>query len=189
MSMGAHSRDAKSISDLSLYADQFDHEIVGIEPSAGEMRIVKDKVMPGYSLDDFSLTSGTTSKMLSELDQAINDRKPIVVTLYKPHWAFNVYNLRYLEDPEGLIGDLSDRLYTIVRSSLQSDQPEAYAFLNAISLSPMHLGQLELAIQSADGPSHGVRNWLAGNRAFGSDKSVNKQLVEPWIRNARNAAS
>ncbi|WP_111746493.1 glycine betaine ABC transporter substrate-binding protein [Salinisphaera orenii] len=179
---------AKSISDLTPYGEQFDHKIVGVEPGAGETRIIKNDVMPGYNLDDYTYEAGSTQHMLKKLDQAISEREPIVVALYRPHWAFNVYNLRYLNDPKNLISNLNDRLYTIVRKGLSSDTPEAYALLESINLSPSQLGQLELAIQSADGPTQGVRNWLAGDRAFGSNKSVNKQLVEPWINAARAAA-
>ncbi len=179
---------AQSIGDLSVYDSRFHHRIVGIEPGAGEMRIIKNKVMPAYNLNNYKLTSGSTQSMLKQLGQAINQHQPIVVALYRPHWAFNVYNLRYLKDPKGAISNLHDRLYTITRKGLKKDKPEAYAFLDAINLTPSQLGQLELAIQGADNPNQGVRNWLSGNRAFGANTSVNKQMIQPWIEAAQNAA-
>lgn len=181
--------EAQSIGDLPLYGARFNHKIVGIEPGAGEMRIIKNKVMPAYDLTNYTLTSGSTKSMLNQLDQAIHQHQPIVVALYRPHWAFNVYNLRYLKDPKGAMSNLHDRLYTITRKGLKKDQPEAYAFLKAITFTPSQLGQLELAIQGADNPTKGVRNWLSGNRAFGSNTSVNKQMIQPWIDAAKNAAA
>lgn len=181
---------AQSIADLPAYSQQFGGKIVGIEPGAGEMKIVKNKVMPGYHLkDSYKLVASSTPHMLSELDQAIKHEKPIVVTLYKPHWAFTVYRIRYLNDPKGLISDFNDHLYSIVRRGLQKAKPDAYAFFNAISLTPNQLGQLELAINAAETPEDGVENWLNGNGPFqsGSQNSINRQLVAPWIDAAKRA--
>ncbi|HET7315193.1 glycine betaine ABC transporter substrate-binding protein [Salinisphaera sp.] len=180
---------AKSIADLPAYKEQFGGRIVGIEPGAGEMKIVENKVVPGYHLDDYQLVSSTTPKMLAELDQAVRDQRPIVVTLYKPHWAFSVYRIRYLEDPKGLISGHNEHLYSIVRQNLKHDKPDAYAFLNAIRFTPSQLGQLELAINAARTPEDGVEDWLSGNGAFqsGSRNSVNRQLVRPWVEAAKRA--
>ncbi len=42
--------------------------------------------------------------MLAALDGAIADKKPIVVTLWHPHWAYAKYELKDLEDPKGTLG-------------------------------------------------------------------------------------
>lgn len=180
---------AKSITDLPAYRNRFGGRIVGIEPGAGEMKIVKNKVIPGYDLSGYKLISSTTPKMLDELNEAVQHQKPIVVTLYKPHWAFSVYRLRYLKDPKGLISGHNEHLYSVVRRNLKRDKPDAYAFMNAIRFTPNELGQLELAINAANTPEDGVENWLNGNGAFqsGSRNSVNRQLVQPWIDAARRA--
>ena len=56
--------------------------------------------MPSYGLTDWNLVESSTAAMLSELDKAIANKEPIVVTLWRPHWAFEKYNLRYLKDPK-----------------------------------------------------------------------------------------
>lgn len=182
--------EAQSITDLPAYRSEFGGKIIGIEPSAGEMRIVKNKVIPGYNLSGYTLVPGTTPKMLDQLGQAIQQTQPIVVTLYKPNWAFTVYNLRYLKDPKGLISGLRDRIYTIVGQNLSQKDPVAYAFLKAIRLSPHQLGNLELKIQAADSPEEGVEDWLSGGKAgFGARTTQVQRLVQSWVEAAMQARS
>jgi len=180
--------EAQSIDDLARDARRYNGEIVGIEPSAGEMRIVRDKVMPGYGLDDLKLVASDTPSMLSRLEDALHHARPIVVTLWQPHWAFTVYRIRYLKDPKGLMSS-NEGLYSIVRKGLKADKPDAYAFMNAISLTPDQLGKLELAINLASSPADGVRTWLKQDRPFGSQRGLNQDLVQPWIDAARKARS
>src|SRR5690606_11831561 len=77
-----------SLADLADGADTFGGRIVGIEPGAGLMRVTGDDVMPTYGLDDFQLLEGSTPTMLTELQTAIENEEPIVVTLWHPHWAY-----------------------------------------------------------------------------------------------------
>jgi len=178
---------AHSIDDLNKYPDRFRRRIVGIEPGAGEMRIVSNRVMPGYQLNAYRLVASSTPHMLAELESALHHKAPIVVTLYKPHWAFTVYRIRYLDDPKGLISRSKEQLYTVVRRGLQQDRPDAYAFLNAMRLSPDQLGRLELAINLAGDPEEGVKNWLNADRPFGARRGLNRDAVQPWIDAALRA--
>jgi len=179
--------EAKSIEDLNRYPTRFGGEIVGIEPGAGEMKLVREKVIPGYGLEDFKLVASDTDHMLSRLEDAMNRKAPIVVTLWKPHWAFTVYRVRYLEDPKHLLDNGGEQLYSIVRRGLEQDKPDAFAFLKAISLTPDQVGRLELAINLAKTPVEGVRNWLDANRPFGGRPGLNREIVQPWIRAAKAA--
>lgn len=178
---------ARSIDDLNKYPDRFRRRIVGIEPGAGEMHIVRNRVMPGYQLNAYRLVASSTPHMLSELESALHHKAPIVVTLYKPHWAFTVYRIRYLDDPKGLISRSKEQLYTVVRRGLQQDRPDAYAFLNAMRLSPDQLGRLELAINLAGDPEEGVKNWLNADHPFGARRGLNRDAVQPWIDAALRA--
>nr|WP_273889000.1 glycine betaine ABC transporter substrate-binding protein [Rubrobacter naiadicus] len=166
--------EAKSIADLNKYRSQFGGHITGIEAGAGEMNVVKTKVIPGYHLD-YTLQASSTPAMLSALKKAIANRKPIVVTLWKPHWAFTAYPIRYLEDPKGLMGK-GEELSAIVSKNLHKDKPEAYAMIKAVRLTPGQLGELELEIRKSS-PAKGARSWLKKNQS----------VVDPWIEAAKKA--
>ena len=167
--------EAQSIEDLNDYRSEFGGEIVGIEPGSGIMRITKEDVIPGYGLD-YDLTASSTPAMLAEVKRAVNNKDSIVFTAWKPHWVFTAYPVRYLEDPKNLYGG-SESVTAIAREGLKEDAPDAFALLDAISLTEDQLGKLELAIQQSGDPVKGTKTWLKNNR----------DVVKPWIEAAKQA--
>jgi glycine betaine/proline transport system substrate-binding protein len=161
--------DAQSIEDLNKDSDEFGGQIIGIEPGSGIMKITEENAIPGYGLD-YKLVNSSTPAMLSQVDQAIQDKEPIVFTAWKPHWMFTAYNIRYLDDPKKEMGS-AEQLSAIARKGLDTDAPKAYQLLDNIDLNEEQLGQLELAVKDAGDPEEGVRNWLKDNR----------DVVDSWI--------
>ena len=51
-----------------------------------------------------------------------------MVTGWNPHWKFAEYDLKYLEDPEGVFGAAED-IHTITRLGLADEMPEAVEVL------------------------------------------------------------
>ena len=90
--------DVNTIADLKGKENQFQGRIVGIEAGAGEMKAMREKVIPGYGLTEYNLIEGSSPAMLASLDSAIKQNQPIVVTLWQPHWAFSRFPLKVLED-------------------------------------------------------------------------------------------
>ncbi len=169
--------DVRSIPDLE---DSGVDKITGIEAGSAFDEVVKSEVIPGYGLD-MELVSSSTTGMLVELEKAYEKREPIVVVAWKPHWMNERFDLRYLEDPEGLQGAAADpeevSVTTVVNEDLPEDDPVAHAFLKAISLDEEQIQSLELEIEEGgeDEPVRGVKSWLEGNR----------DAVQPWIDAAK----
>ena len=166
--------EARSIGDLKEAVDRFKGEIVGIEAGAGLTRIVEEEAMSAYALDNYTLSKSSTASMIAALDKAVNTHKSIAVTAWKPHWIFNAYPLRYLDDPKNAMGD-AETIHAVVRQGLENDAPVAYRLLDAFRLDARELGSLELAIEDARSPYGGVQNWLDDHA----------DLVQPWITAAR----
>ena len=94
----------ESIAELKAHADKFNHRIIGIEPEAGIMQKTR-RAMEVYGLaDDFRLVEASEVSMVAELANAIRHQKWIVITGWIPHWIFARWNLKFLEDPEGIYG-------------------------------------------------------------------------------------
>ncbi len=169
--------EAQSIADLPRYREEFGGRIVGIEPGAGEMAVVKNDVIPGYNLD-YELTSASTPGMLAELQKAVDEEQAIVVTAWKPHPMFLDFPIRYLEDPKGLMGG-EESISTITREGLEDDLPDAFALLENVKLDEEQLLTLEVAIRQGgeDAPEKGAQTWLEDNRS----------VVQPWIDAAKEA--
>lgn len=86
-----------------------------------------------------------TPAMLAEVKKTINNKDSIAFTAWKPHWVFTAYPIRYLEDPKNLYGG-SESFNAMAREGLKEDAPDAFALLNAISLTEDQLGRLELVL-------------------------------------------
>lgn len=164
----SYMEDINSIPDLADHAEDLGGRIVGIDPGAGLTRVTQEEAMPGYGLDeDFELVTSSTAAMLAELDSAITEEEPIVVTLWRPHPAYAQYDLKDLEDPEGLMGD-AETVHSVGRAGFTEDYPELAGWLENFELSDDELATLEvLTLQEhEDDPEAGARAWLADNPEF-----------------------
>ncbi|MFJ4826729.1 ABC transporter permease/substrate binding protein [Streptomyces bacillaris] len=165
LAVPAYMKDIKSMEDLKGRASEFKGRIVGIEPSAGEMGLLKSKLLPGYGLDkEYKLIDGSTQSMLAELKRAYAKKEPIVVPLWSPHWAYNEYDLTKLADPKKLWGE-GDGVHTLSRKGFAKDQPEVAQWLKSFKMTEKQLTSLEAEIQKtgAGKEQEAVRVWLEAN--------------------------
>ncbi|MBP3080691.1 glycine/betaine ABC transporter permease [Streptomyces sp. 604F] len=152
----------ESMEDLKGQADKFKGRIVGIEPGAGEMQLLKSKVLKEYGLDkEFKVVDGSTPAMLAELKRAYAKKEPIAVTLWSPHWAYNEFDLTKLKDPKGAWGE-GDEIHTLARKGFSEEFPEVGKWLKGFKMSEEQLTSLEAEIQGADKGKEqdAVRAWL-----------------------------
>lgn len=165
LSVPSYMKDVNSLEDLKSHAPDVDGKIVGIEPSAGMMGMLKDKVLGEYGLQDsYEVVDGSTPAMLAELKRAYAKEQPIVVTLWSPHWAYSDYDLKKLKDPKGAWGK-GDGVHTLSRKGFAADNPEVGQWLRNFSMTERQLTGLEAQIQqSGKGrEQEAVRTWLKQN--------------------------
>jgi len=135
--------DVNSIEDLVGQADRFDGQIIGIEPGAGLTRVTQDSMMPAYGLDsEYTLTTSSTATMLATLGDAMDAEEDIVVTLWRPFWAYGAYDVKDLEDPKGAMGE-PEALHELARAGFTEDFPEAAELISKIKLSDESYAALE----------------------------------------------
>ncbi|MEW2158217.1 ABC transporter permease/substrate binding protein [Streptomyces sp. NPDC007189] len=162
LTVPSYVKDVNSLADLRAHAAEFGGKIVGIEPSAGEMGLLKSKVLKAYGLDgSYQVIDGSTPAMLAELKRAYARKQPVVVTLWSPHWAYSDYDLKKLKDPEGAWGS-GDGVHTLARKGFAADNPQVGRWLKHFSMTEKQLTGLEARIQKA-GKGHeqdAVRGWL-----------------------------
>ncbi|MBT2442278.1 ABC transporter permease/substrate binding protein [Streptomyces sp. ISL-36] len=165
LSVPSYMKDIDSLDDLKGKSGQFKGRIIGIEPSAGMMGILKDKVLNEYGLKgEYKVVDGSTPGMLAELKRAYDKKEPVVVTLWSPHWAYATYDLKKLKDPKGTWGK-GDGVHTLARKGFTGDNPEVGAWLKNFRLTEKQLTDLEAAIQKTGKgkEQEAVRGWLAEN--------------------------
>ncbi|MFE7119667.1 ABC transporter permease/substrate binding protein [Streptomyces sp. NPDC057654] len=162
LAVPAYMKDVNTLDDLKSKAGEFGGKITGIESSAGEMGILKDKVMPAYGLDDdYKLVSSSTATMLADLDRSITQKKPIVVSLWSPHWAYNKYDLKKLKDPKGAWGK-GEKIHVVGKKAFGKDFPELNGWLKNFHMEDKDLASLEDQIQKGGKGNEkaSARKWM-----------------------------
>lgn len=162
--------EADSIEEMNQYKDKFDGKIYGIDAGAGIMRTTRD-VLEKYNLD-FGLIEGSGPAMTASLKKAVDKDNWIVVTGWKPHWKFARWDLKFLNDPEKVYGEV-ENIYTYSRKGLENDFPEVANFLKNFEMNTSELGDLMGAIADSDEkPVKVAREW----------KNVHPDLIDSWVK-------
>ncbi|MEU6910219.1 ABC transporter permease/substrate binding protein [Streptomyces coeruleorubidus] len=162
LSVPSYMKGIDSLADLKGKASEFGGKITGIESSAGEMALLKSKVLKEYGLDkEYKVVDSSTPAMLAELKRAYAKKEPIVVTLWSPHWAYNDYDLKKLKDPSGAWGK-GDGVHTLARKGFADDDPTVAGWLKNFKMSEKELTSLEAEINKAGkgNQQQAVRAWL-----------------------------
>ncbi|WP_280570500.1 glycine betaine ABC transporter substrate-binding protein [Chromohalobacter sp. 296-RDG] len=164
--------DINTIPQLAKNAHEFEYRgqptILGIDAGSA-LSTMTDKAIEAY---DLPLTQASSSEaaMLSMLDSATEREEPIAVTLWKPHWTFSKYSLKYLEDPKNIYGD-GDTIYWFSRDSFSEDAPWLTRVFNAWHMSDKSLSELLADVKSAGSPVAGAKQWMNENEA----------KIEKWL--------
>ncbi|GLV96591.1 ABC transporter permease/substrate binding protein [Streptomyces lavendulae] len=169
LAVPSYMKDVRSLADLKGRSGEFKGRIIGIEPSAGEMSILKDKVLGEYGLDgEYKVVDGSTPGMLAELKRAYEKKEPVAVVLWSPHWAYSSYELTKLEDPKGAWGK-GDGIHTLARKGFSDDEPKVAEWLRSFKLTEAQLTGLEAKIQETGKgqEQQAVRAWLKDHPEVG----------------------
>lgn len=157
-----------TLADLAAHPEVVDNRLVGIEPGAGLTRITKDEVIPTYGLEKMDFVQSSTPAMLAELTGAIDKGGNIAVTLWRPHWAYDAFPLRDLEDPEGTLGD-AEHIEMVGRTGFGADYPQLTSWLAAFALTGDQLTSLENLMFNTNGGKKNeasAAQWLVDNPDF-----------------------
>ncbi len=152
----------RSIADLARpeIAAMFGREIFGIDPGAGLTRL-SEAAVSAYGLERYNLVTSSGAAMTAMVERAHLREQWIVVTAWRPHWMFQRWDLRFLEDTQGALGGL-ERVHALARRGLYKEQPDVVAFLSRFFVP---LEQLESAMSRAEATSYeqAVDEYIAAN--------------------------
>ncbi|WP_370618791.1 glycine betaine ABC transporter substrate-binding protein [Mumia sp. Pv 4-285] len=165
------SSPAKTIADLKAMGDDYGNRIVGIEPGAGLTKATEENVIPTYGLEDMDFVTSSTPAMLAELKSATKSGDNIAVTLWRPHWAYDEFPVRDLEDPEGRLGG-AEEVHTYGTKDFADRYPDLADLFGSFTLTDEQLFSLEnLMFNSGDDvdPEDAVDQWLEDNPTFVDD--------------------
>jgi len=131
-----------SLDQLAAHADEFGNRLVGIEPGAGLTEATQNKVIPQYGLGKLDFMTSSTPAMLAELTSAMKSKDNIAVTLWRPHWAYDQFDLKDLKDPKNTLGT-AESIHSIGSADFEKKFPEAAAWVKSFHLDSKLLYSLE----------------------------------------------
>lgn len=157
------------------YGEEMGYQITGIEPGAGVVAASEAATEEYENMDGWKVVTSSSGAMATELGAAIDKEEPIIVTGWSPHWKFQEYDLKYLEDPQGVFGD-AETINTMVREGLEQDSPEAYAILDNFYWETADIESIMLSISEGTSVDEATSTWIEEN----SDKVAEwTEGVEP----------
>lgn len=159
--------DIDSVEDLHGQADRFDGKIYTIEPGSGTATMAEENLFPSYELgDEYELVPSSLSAMLATLESAVEDEEDIVVTLWRPFWAYDAYGLKDLDDPKEGMG-ATEGLHFMAHAGFSDEFPEATELIQQIKLDDAQYGSLENAVVNEfddDEQPQAIDQWVADHR-------------------------
>ncbi|GAA0591809.1 glycine betaine ABC transporter substrate-binding protein [Virgibacillus siamensis] len=160
--------DIDSMAQLNANKEKFNGKIIGIEPGASLMKM-SDKAVQKYNLD-YNLIESSGPSMTAQLKKKYDEKEPIVVTLWNPHWAFAVWDLKYLDDPKNVYGE-ADNVFWYSRKGFKKEFPKVTKSLDQWNMSHEQLASLMNVIRKNDNqPKKGAAKWIENHQ----------ELVEKW---------
>lgn len=160
--LGCEAGDAEE--ESSNIGEDIEYTITATEPGAGLTELTHNTVEAYDNLEGWEVLESSTAGMITSLDQAIQNEEPIIVTAWRPHWIFERYDLKFLDDPQNTLGE-EEYVHTIARQGLEEDQPEAYAVLDAFEWESEDMQKMMLEAQDASFEEV-TADWMEDNQAY-----------------------
>lgn len=153
--------DVDSIEDLT---DEAGKTITGIEPGANITGTTENahKIYP--NLEGWNVISSSSVAMTGALKQAIENGEEIIVTGWAPHWKFNAFDLKFLDDPKGMYGT-EEYIGTFARNGFKEDNPGAYSVLKNFHWNSEDIEIVMYDIMEGMDPKEAAKKWIKENEA------------------------
>lgn len=166
--------DIHSVEELNEHKEKFGGKIYGIAAGAG-IHANTERAIVEYGLEYVQVSSSETS-MLAALRKAVSSKEWIVITGWKPHFMWSMYDLKPLADPLGVYP--IDEITIVSRKGFSEDEPELAAFFQNFKLSEEMLYELIGAVESNGDPTIGAELFYQKHKDIFMDLVRRKQNEE-----------
>lgn len=174
--------EVDTIPDLKNYRSELDGIINGIE-SGAQINSQTNETLKRYNMaEDFTVQAASGPATWQALENAIQDKEPIVVVAWKPHWKWERYDLKYVKgattgDNVDIWGETED-IFTLVRNGFIDRFPEeAVCFLKEFEADDEQIASLMNAFRDRGNKSkpETAELWIQNH----------PQHVEGWLEDTQ----
>jgi len=152
-----------SITELNAHAAELDGKIVGIDAGAGMMGKVETAIKDyGLKLD---LQSSSEAAMLAVLKKSYATKTPVVVTGWAPHYIFSNFDLKFLDDPKKVFGEV-ESIQIVANKHFMVLHPEVADFFKNFKLNDEELGSLMSSLAGNESEQAAVEKWIADHQEW-----------------------
>lgn len=144
------------------YGEELGYKITGIEPGAGVVAASEATTEEYENLEGWEVVTSSSGAMATALGEAIDNEEPIIVTGWSPHWKFQKYDLKYLEDPQGVFGE-AETINTMVRKGLEEENPEAFKILDQFKWESADIESIMLEVSNGSSVEEAATAWIEEN--------------------------
>ncbi|WP_373893774.1 glycine betaine ABC transporter substrate-binding protein [Virgibacillus sp. CBA3643] len=150
--------DIDDIEDLKGKEDMFDNEFYTVGEGDPAVESFAEAI-EAYDLD-IEMVHSSEAPMLATLEEAIDQKEPVLIQGWEPHSMFNKFDLKVLRDRE-IFGTAS--VNVVANKNLKEKAPDVYNFLSNWELSIEELGELMLKIENGEDPEKVASEWIKEN--------------------------
>jgi glycine betaine/proline transport system substrate-binding protein len=167
--------EENTITEVVQNADKYESKIIGIEAGSGLMKILPSVLDKYTAQDKLKVIEGSTPAALAALKSGINNKKPVVVALWTPHWAFASMPVKALED-DSQGWPKPDGSYVVLSKKFSEGHADVRGWMANSKLTEEQYAALMLAVSEAKDPAEGARKWL--------EAPENRAATDGWFKNA-----
>ncbi len=153
--------DTNSIEDLLGNEGDFNNELYGIEEGASVTQEIEG-LIESYELDMEQVNS-SEGGMIAQAMRKMESEDPVVFYGWRPHTMFNKFDIKILDDPQGIFESASVKVIT--NNELQETAPDAYEFLSNWSIALDDVEEMIVKIEEEDVPAReAAQEWVDNNQ-------------------------
>jgi len=164
----------KTFADIARFKDQLDGKIYGIESGSGANTAIKKMIDENqFGLGDFKLIESSEAAMLTAVNRAVKNEKPVLFFGWKPHPMNIQMPITYLTGSENVFGpnDGTATVSTVTAPDFAQRCPNADRLLTGLRFTSAQEAELMAPIMDRKEPAKVARDWL----------KANPEVVKAWL--------